>query len=553
MNMILTFGTVVLGIVAFIVVLGIIILVHEGGHFLFARKYGILCREFSFGMGPQLVHHKKGETDYSIRAFPIGGFCAIAGEEAEDNPLKDSKQVRLVIENGIIQKICFEIDSKLFKDIPLFDLKEYDLFDKEDTGKLYMTVVDANGGEMTLPVDKAASYLFHSKMYKKQEIKDSKTYKKYAKEFQIAPHNRTLNAKKKGQRVMVMVGGPMMNFILAIIVFFLSALIGGVSNTTVTTLSEVSNGTPAYEAGLREDYELESFTFRGNEYTLENWEDISSTIDKYAEGNDYVDIVIKYTDAAGEEQTTSLKPMVAIYSVSMYQDINSDEVKVAELDSSSKAYKAGVRTGDIITKVNGEDVSTWLDVYHSFEQVTDEGVSVTMDVTRDGESVDDISVIPYSKDLFEKTQAVSYVDLIIGISPSVTHNLWKSLGDGFTKMYTSIKSMIFTLGLLIGSNEVGVKDLSGPVGIFSMTSSAAQRGIAYLLYWLGFLSVNIGFINLLPIPALDGGRILFVIIEAIRKKAVSEKAQTIAINVTYYALLALIVYVTFNDVLRIVK
>ena len=125
--LILTLADTIIGILAFLFVLGTIILVHEGGHFYFASKAGVLCREYSFGMGPLLVGKKKGETLYSIRALPIGGFCAIAGEEGEDDPLKASTEVRLVIEEGIVKKICFEVDNPLFKDIPLFKLKAYDL------------------------------------------------------------------------------------------------------------------------------------------------------------------------------------------------------------------------------------------------------------------------------------------------------------------------------------------------------------------------------------------------------------------------------------------
>ena len=88
--MILSFGSVIISILAFVFALGLIIIIHEGGHFFFARRANILCREYAFGMGPLLWKKKKGETLYSIRALPIGGFCAIAGEEVEDDPVFES-------------------------------------------------------------------------------------------------------------------------------------------------------------------------------------------------------------------------------------------------------------------------------------------------------------------------------------------------------------------------------------------------------------------------------------------------------------------------------
>ena len=113
------------------------------------------------------------------------------------------------------------------------------------------------------------------------------------------------------------------------------------------------------------------------------------------------------------------------------------------------------------------------------------------------------------------------------------------------------ENMINTLGLLFFSDEVGIKQLSGPVGIFTMTSNAASAGFGSLLNFIGFLSVNIGFMNLLPIPALDGGRLVFVAYEAITKKKPSEKLQTALITVTMILLLGLILFVSFNDVLRL--
>ena len=111
--------------------------------------------------------------------------------------------------------------------------------------------------------------------------------------------------------------------------------------------------------------------------------------------------------------------------------------------------------------------------------------------------------------------------------------------------------MVHTLEMLFFSSEVGVGQLSGPVGIFSMTSSAAKGGFGNLLLWTGFLSVNVGFLNLLPIPALDGGRLVFVAYEAITRKKPSEKVETILISVTMILLLGLIVFVSFNDILRL--
>lgn len=554
--LILTLADTIIGILAFLFVLGTIILVHEGGHFYFASKAGVLCREYSFGMGPLLVGKKKGETLYSIRALPIGGFCAIAGEEGEDDPLKASTEVRLVIEEGIVKKICFEVDNPLFKDIPLFKLKAYDLLDKEQTGNLFIKVLE-NEEEKVYDVDPKAHYIFADKKVLRANPKDVEENKeKFINEIQIAPYNRQLNSKTLWQRTLTIFGGPMTNIILAFIVFVIAFLMSGTSNTKSTELSEVSKETAAYQAGLREGDVLYKLEFNGANglvsKELNEWEDISVFMTSYKADANAQKIKVYYYEGGDttKAKETELIPTVFIYSISMYQDINSDEVKIAPLAEGSKAYKGGLREGDIILSVNGQSVSTWKEVFNIFASVEGANQEVKVFVNRNGE-YEECVVVPYSKELFEKTQSVDFVDVQIGISPSITRNIFSVIEATFNEMATSITQLIKTLGLLFTSKEIGLKDMSGVIGIFSMTSDAAKGGFANLLYWMGFLSINVGFMNLLPIPALDGGRLVFIAIEAIFRKPVPQKVQDIAINVTMILLLILMLYVGVFDVLRL--
>ena len=151
------------------------------------------------------------------------------------------------------------------------------------------------------------------------------------------------------------------------------------------------------------------------------------------------------------------------------------------------------------------------------------------------------------------TQRVPITNIIMGVSPPTKFSLGKRLIYSITELFASLKNMVNTLGMLFFSSEVGIKDLSGPVGIFSLTSQAASEGFGSLLNFRGFLSVNVGFMNLLPIPALDGGRLVFVAYEAITKKRPSEKVQTILITATMLLLIGLIIFVSFNDVLRLIR
>lgn len=549
----------IVSVLAFVFALGLIIAIHEGGHFFFARKANILCREYAFGMGPLIWKKKKGETLYSIRALPIGGFCAIAGEELEEDPLKKLKTIKLVMENGKVKKLVLNDKNNVFNDLCELEIVEYDLFDANDSGNLFIKVIE-NGNEVTYPVDAQALYVF-VKEVKQNSLSKQQVIDKYTEEIQIAPHNRTLGAKNKRQRAMVMFGGPLMNFVLAIVVFFVAALLMGFSDTSSSTLGEVSNDTPAYAAGLQENdkiLELKAGSLSSGE--LKDWYGISSFMSEYKKEKDAPATITVIYLRDGETKSTEITPMVVIYSISMVQDLSDNaNVKIGELSEQSLAYKGGLRTGDIIQSIKYNDkektseyvlVSSWKDVYNIFTE-NEEGYLMTLKVLRGSETVE-CTVDPYSKELFEKTQSVETTAMLLGVSPRTRFNLGKSLIYPFTEFVGSLENMINTLGMLFFSKEVGVNDLSGPVGIFSLTSQAAKKGFGTLLNFIGFLSVNVGFMNLLPIPALDGGRLLFLGYEAVTKKKPSQKVETALISVTMILLLILIAYVSLNDILRLI-
>ena len=116
----------IIGILAFVIVLSIIIIIHEGGHFFFAKKAGILCYEFSLGMGPVIYQKRKGETQYSIRAIPLGGYVSMAGEEVEADLLKGIDTVKLELTDNVVTKIITNVKSDKYKDLEEYKLVSYD-------------------------------------------------------------------------------------------------------------------------------------------------------------------------------------------------------------------------------------------------------------------------------------------------------------------------------------------------------------------------------------------------------------------------------------------
>ncbi|MDD3171251.1 MAG: RIP metalloprotease RseP [Bacilli bacterium] len=531
----------IIGIIAFIFVLGIIILVHEGGHFYFARRVNILCREYAFGMGPILLKKKKGETLYSLRAFPIGGFCAIAGEEVEDDPFKNRESVKLDIKDGIIVGFYLEIENPKIN-YPVYKINSYDIFDAQETGNLYMEVFEGDQLKR-YPVDSQA-------MIYERKI-----------EFQIAPYNRTLNSKKKNARAMVMFGGPLMNFLLALVVFFIAGLIQGYVNYDSSVLDDITEGTPAYIAGLRDDDEIINLKSGTLVQDVAKWDDISVFMSDYQTLGGLDTITVTYL-RDGEEKVASLIPVVYVYNggfASDYTIVDKVVVGIVSTIDNNLSNNTEIKVGDQILEVEGTTVVSWGDVYHIFESYIGDSESddenwINLKVLRDGEELV-IKVKPFSKVLMEKQTTTSgeqipAVKVAMGVSPTYKFSLLKSFAYSGQRTVSSFTAIIDTFDLLF-NGDVGVQNLSGPVGIFSLTKDVATQGIAPILNLIGLLSVNIGLLNLLPIPALDGGRLVFLAYEAITKKKANQKVETVLITVTMLLLFGLMIYVTFGDILRL--
>lgn len=345
-------------LIYFILILGIIVLVHEFGHFIFAKMFGIYVYEFSIGMGPKIFgkkrKNKKDETEYCIRAIPIGGFVSMAGEEVDD---------------------------------------------------------DTN-----VPKDK--------KMY----------------------------SKKPWQRFLVMFFGAGNNFIFAMLILFAIALVWGAPNMDAV-LSSVNTSYPAYEAGLREG-----------------------------------DIVTKLND-----HKISSSDDLAIY----MQLVDKTKPIEFEVLRNGKNYEYKVKAK---------------------EEKTDEGTTYMVGVTM-GSSETERGFLTSIRYMFRKTGAL------------------------FKQMFITIK------GLFTGG--IGVKQLSGPVGIYSIVGSQRAAGFENVLYLVALLSINVGVINLLPLPAFDGGRILFLLIEKIKGSPVNARVENIIHSVGFVLLMLLMLYITLNDILRL--
>ena len=204
------------------------------------------------------------------------------------------------------------------------------------------------------------------------------------------------------------------------------------------------------------------------------------------------------------------------------------------------AIAAGLKEGDEIQSIDGAEVSTWLDVQQEIQQHP--GQEILFVVERDGETLE-IPVTP--KEVERDGEKIG----IVGVYAPTEKSFMQVLAFGFTETYEWTVRIFEMLGKLI-TGQFSIDMLSGPVGIYVSTEEVAKSGILTLIQWAGVLSINLGIMNLLPIPALDGGRLTFFAVEAVRGKPLDRQKEGIVHFIGFALLMLLMLVVTWNDIQR---
>ena len=230
--------------------------------------------------------------------------------------------------------------------------------------------------------------------------------------------------------------------------------------------------------------------------------------------------------------------------IALFTGAPQNKAIVGEISEDYPAYTSGLQTGDRILKLNGKDASTYDTL--ALELQVNTGEDITLEVERDGQTVE-VELTP--KKVKEDGEDIYRYGF--AITDEVETGFFASLKYAFSKTFSLIHQMILIIGYLITGN-LGLNSLAGPVGIFGIVGTAADAGIWSVLSLIALLSVNVGFINLLPIPAFDGGRLLFIIIEKIKGKPVDPKLENTIHAVGLFLLMALMLLITYNDIIRLI-
>lgn len=331
---------IIVGIITALIIFAILVIVHEGGHFFTAKAVGIKVNEFAIGMGPLIFQKETKETKYSVRAFPIGGYVAMEGEDSESDD------------------------------------------------------------------------------------------------------ERAFNNKPAWARALVIAAGPVMNFILAVVV--LGVMITYMGTSLSPVLADVTQGMPAYEAGIRK--------------------------------------------------------------------------------------------GDRIVSVNGENVSDGTETRELLSEAMAESDRVSVGVESGGET----------KTLQVGVEQDADGNRMIGVVFDVNHNIIAGMADGLKSAVAAEKLMFEALGdIITGQGAAG--DVVGPIGIVNIVDQSVQVGLMNVIYLLALLSLNLALVNILPFPALDGGRLLFIVIRKITGKAVSDELEGKIHLIGMAILFSLMIFITLKD------
>ncbi len=418
------------------------VIIHEFGHYIFARRGGITVIEFSLGMGPRLFSFDAAGTKWSVKLFPIGGSCMMEGE---DNA-------------------------------------------SESEG--------AFGNKPVLT------------------------------------------------RILTVFGGPLFNFILA---FLLSLFVIGVIGYDKSEVVSVTKGYPAAEAGIR----------AGDVITKINDTDITigREISSYLVFNPLSEKTLKITVKRGEDTLTFdvLPREIEKFYLGFSYNMGDGKVVIESLTEDGAMKAAGVTEGDVITAINGKEISTSKELNEYFISSPLDGSNVSIDLVRAGTNE------AYRVEVAPKSAGVSYT---IGMS----HNLARTrTGIAGTVYYALnetkylVVSTVESLKMMV-TGRVKAKDIAGPVGIVSMIGDSYEQskseGLLTILLNMANISImisaNLGVMNLLPIPALDGGRLIFLFIEAIRRKPLDPDKEGMVHMVGFALLMILMVVILFNDIMRII-
>lgn len=440
---------------AFIVALGVLITVHEFGHFWVARRCGVKVERFSIGFGKALWRRSDRQgTEYVIALIPLGGYVKMLDERVESVPA--------------------ELRHQAF------------------------------------------------------------------------------NNKTVLQRASIIAAGPIANFIFAIFAYWV-VFIHGVPGVR-PVVGEILNGSVAAEAQITSGMELKAV----DGIETPDWDAVRMALIGKIGDSDATLTVSQFGEEATQQKQLNLRdwqfepdkqdPVVALGIRPRGPQI---ETTLAEVQANSPASNAGLQAGDRIVKVDGQPLSQWQ--AFAAQVRNNPGKNMALDIERNGEPVA-LTLTPEAKPGNEAEGFAGVIPRVIPLPDEYKtvrqYGPFAAIGEASVKTWQLMKLTVSMLGKLI-IGDVKLNNLSGPISIAQGAGLSAEYGVIYYLMFLALISVNLGIINLFPLPVLDGGHLLFLAIEKIKGGPVSERVQDFSYRIGSILLVLLMGLALFNDFSRL--
>ncbi|MCK4621952.1 MAG: RIP metalloprotease RseP [Desulfuromonadales bacterium] len=435
--------TVIVGIL----MLGILVFVHELGHFWIAKLCGVKVLKFSLGFGPKLVSRQWGETEYLICAIPLGGYVQMLGEGNG--------------EQGEDAELTAEEKQRSFADKPV------------------------------------------------------------------------------SRRLAIVSAGPIMNLLLPLIILPITFMVGVQMPAYIDQQPCIGYVVPESNAAVG-GFVAADCIISVNQQPVNSWNDTNKSFVNAA-GDPLVFIVARDGEQLRLEIPSENNSLGGMQSLGL---LPLQKAQIGGLADNMPAQNAGLTEGDLILEIGGQQVVSWYDLRSIIQSIGGEPMRVL--VERAGELLT-VELVPERHN--------DEGDYLIGITPlqvseTKRFGLVGAIREGAERTWELIDlTIVFVQKLFSGS--VSAKNIGGPITVVQIAGQAAQTDLSAILSVLAFISIQLGILNLLPIPILDGGHIVFYLIELVIRRPLSVRAREVAQQVGMAMLLLLMVLAFYNDIMRL--
>lgn len=537
-------ATIILAILA----LGFLIFIHELGHFFAAKRCGIRVEKFSIGFGPRLFGFRRGETDYCISALPFGGFVKMAGESPDEQKGEEGEFASAPVGHRIIVAIAgpamnIILGVILFSFVYLIGL---------DHGTMWLMEMLIGRSDRQAQIGLVGD----DSPAKRGGIEPGDTIvsidDRKIKNWQDFNTTILTNPDEELKVIVSRDGQPKTLYVTP-----KSLDRRGIGQIRVSArqsaiVESIAEGSAAAQAGVQAKDLIKSINGRKiyhvPEFGSVIWEP------SYPFGSAHR----RFYEEINKNQTGEVALGIRRGSESLTVSFPINWVVNAVVAEGSDAEKAGIQSGDEIVSINGDSIRNF-ELYPKLYELTAANPDQPLEIglRRDGEQLTASLNLAFGDDENQlNLQGLRWKSSLAGLAlavPSVPipkYNVITAVGEGVQTNWLIVEMVAKVLKRLV-TREVKTKHLTGPIGIVDATRRVVEFGLRSLLFFVGFISVNLAIVNLLPIPIADGGQILFFTLEKLRGRPLSLRKQMIIQQVSIVLLAGLFLYITFYDLLRV--